>query len=250
MSAKVIQFFLFLIVSFNVSSQVIIDTSLTNNCDEWHIKRGITVSRKLPETKFGPFETIETDKGRRNIINSNKEKSLEGSRGMLGIMKTTTTTESKPYTLTVLYNDKDSIFIDMLIITVSKNKHETIQFGKKEQPDENSYFTYCKETSIKIKNDTTHWNMSGTILRNESSNDSFEIKNAKGFKIGGKVRKAEWLWAAAGYVFLHGEKQVAAIQTNPEINVWLRKDLSEDYKQVLGGAIISFIIAKPFQINY
>lgn len=227
------------------SSQVSVDTMLINNSDHWQIKNGITLSWKISKIKFGPYETIEIDKSQKKTVESKKEKSLEGSKGMLGIMKTTTTTQTKPYSLSVLHNSKDTINIDMILVTVFKNKRETIQFGKNEQADENGSIVFFNEASFKIDPNTSTWNMDNvSVLKNENLTDSFLLKNAKGFKIGGKVRKAEWLWAQDGYVFFLGDKQVAAIQTFPEINIWLKRDLSEDHRKVLGAAIISMITAR------
>jgi hypothetical protein len=149
------------------------------------------------------------------------------------------------------------------MVTISRTSHEIIQFGKNKQPDEETAVTYAEETLIHTKADTSQWHMTRLpdqlislnfqnynkrtedysddkcLLSNYA--DSFEIISVRGFPIKGKIRKEGWLWASSGFAFLKENKQVAVVQLAPEINVWMKKDLTEKFKQIIGSAIISVI---------
>jgi hypothetical protein len=232
------------VVSGYQPSFVSVDPGLINNSEVWQIKTGISTAWKLPKTEFGSFKTIEAEKGEKTKISSKKQSELSGSGGgKFGIVKEKTTVSERSYTMTILYNDTDQIGIDMRMLVVTENKHETIQLGKNAQPDENYSATYWDETYIKINKNTTAWHMSElNSLINAAKSDSFEIQHVNGFTIG-KKGKPDLLKISTGRVFLHDGLQVAAIEVYPVIKVWMRNNLKEEYRQVLGGAIISIIAA-------
>jgi hypothetical protein len=237
---------LILLIPIIVSAQTRVDAFLVNNGDEWHIKTKVSIFGNPPKTKFGPFETTGVKKGKLEKIDRQKETSLEGvgSGEPAGFVANITTTYHRPDKLTVLFNNTDSIFIDMLMQVVVEDKRSTILFGKQDQPYESNSTTYWNETYIKTKSYTTPWHMLAVgNLTNTEKADSIEIQRVSGFKIG-KQKKEDLFGITTGFALLQDGIQAAAIQTDPEINVWIRKDLSDEYKQILGGVIIAIVAGK------
>lgn len=263
----------------SISQPLLVDTSLLNNSDNWKVKSGMMTGRTLPKIKFGPFETVEVEKGKKSIVGSDKEKWLTVSSNGGGFGRTITTEKAQPFSLTALFNQTDSIMIDMLMATFTNDKRITFRLGNKEQPDQHYSYSYSEQTIIKSNKFSESWLLPSvnfkqvidpeflngseqgklfgftvtsnkeeyekaeaeyanfkTILRSE--NDSFEIRTAKGFPIGGKVRKLD---ASRGIVFLHKGEQVAALLMPSQL--WLRKDVSDKHKQVLGAAVLSIVAA-------
>jgi hypothetical protein len=68
-----------------------------------------------------------------------------------------------------------------------------------------------------------------------SGGDTVSIYPVKGF--GKKVYKMS---LAEGFVFIHNEKQIAAYQFSPRY-MWIRIDLKDQDKQILGEAVISIL---------
>lgn len=250
-------------------AQVSADTSFINNGDKFSIKGESAFSWKSFKPSFGPFETLSVSKGKKDREKLGKESSLSGSSGKLGIMKTVDRKISQPVTLTALYNSTDTIFIEMLMVNITRNTSEIIQLGKNKQEGESSDVVHCEEIEIRTTNDSSIWlipqlpqliqpftyeriDTSGKEYPAEegvlsNNNHHFEIKAGKDFPVKGKIRKADWLWGSSGYLFFSGDKQVAGIQLTPEMNVWLLKDLTARDKQILGSAIISIISARSYK---
>jgi hypothetical protein len=239
-----------------VSSQLLVDTSFINHTEKWSVDGRSAFSWKLFKPVFGPFVTIDINKGKKEREKLGKSTSLAGTSGTLGLIKTVDRKVTEPLTITALYNVTDSIFIDMSIVNINRTSKEIIQFGKNKQPDEGTSFTYAEETQIHTKADTSQWHMtrlpdqrippdfqdySGEKGFLSNYTDSFEIISARGFPIKGKIRKEGLLWVSSGFAFLSGNKQVAVVQLFPELNVWIKKDLHERFKQIIGSAILSII---------
>lgn len=246
-------FLLFLIMPLISSSQVLVDASrgssvpvdtfLLNNGDDWHLKGSRAPFRKITKIKFDRLKAISSnEKGFR--VDKQKSHEVDFTKGTGGITATINTVDSVSRTVTVSYNDTEKIFIHMLMKTYTYTKRPSILFGKQDQPYETSVATYWNETLIIVNNKKTSWHMWGLdMLQSNYKEDSFEIRQATGFRIGKKKRK-DIFGITKGYVFLRDGNQVACVETYPTAHVWIRKDLSEEYKQVLGAAMIAVIAAK------
>jgi hypothetical protein len=77
--------------------------------------------------------------------------------------------------------------------------------------------------------DVEIWSMSG------SGGNTILIYPVKGF--GQKVYKTG---LSEGLVFIHKDKQIAAYQFSPKY-MWIRKDLKDQDKLILGGAVIAIL---------
>jgi hypothetical protein len=249
-------FALIFIMPSIASSQILVDTSFINNTEKWSVKGESTFPWNLSKPTFGPFATIDINKEKKEREKLGKSTSLMGESGTFGLMKTVDRKVVQPIRITALFNNTDSMFIDLSMVSISTVTKGMIQLGKNKQPDKGSLITYAEETFIRTKADTSHWYMASlpnqlispgfqdysdekTVLRNYP--DSFEIRSARGFPIKGKIRKEGLLWASSGFAFLTGNKQVAVVQTAPEMNVWIKNDLTETFKQIIGSAILSII---------
>lgn len=257
-----------LFIPVKIAAQVSADTAFINNSDKWALKGEPVFSWKSYKPGFGPFETLEISKGKKERKKLGKETSLMGSTGKLGIVKTVDRKISQPLSISVLYNKSDSIFIDMVMVNITRNSSEIIQLGKNKQPEAGSSVMFAEEILMESMPDTTQWQIksllalvtpfsydtpakvieysgeSGTVSNNSIQ---FDIRPAMGFPVKGKIRKANWLWGSSGYLFLAGEKQVAGIQFTPEMTVWILKDQPVAIKKILGSAIIAIITSKTFK---
>jgi hypothetical protein len=237
---------LFAILPLMAVSQVLVDTSLLNNSDKWKPKiNGFVIANALHKVSIGPLETVKIEKGKKEVTSS-KSKSLKGESGAWGIVKTYNTSKKQPFDLTVLYNSKDSVFITMNMTTETEGKRTVFKLSKKEMPDAATTWTYCEGTTLRTQNDTTEWYLESNIERQSfsdapnytltsSKNDTILIYAAKGFR--NKVYK---LSPPEGFVLLHQGGQIAAYQSAPRF-FWVRNNLDEKAKQIIGGAVISIL---------
>jgi hypothetical protein len=133
--------------------------------------------------------------------------------------------------------------------------------SKNPLPESGTSYTYCEETIIETNKDTTQW-----ILKRDKLNvgkyyemcamppnfparfvnveiwslsggggDTILIYPVKGF--GPKGYKTQF---SEGLVFIHKDKQIAAYQFSPKY-MWIRKDLSDQDKLILGGVVIAIL---------
>jgi hypothetical protein len=251
--------------SVYLKAQSTIDTALLKEAEQYKVElTGFSACNTKPS--FGPITTLEVSRGEKTKEKLGKEKSLSGSRGMFGLMKTVDRKETQPITILALYNT-DTVTITMQMVTLSSNTHEVIQFGKNEQPDENSSITFPDSISIRFTKDTIPWMIArlpdaqnplqtergrdrmdiNDEPRLKSTTGSFEIESVSGFPVKGKTRKATWLWNTSGFVFLSHGRQVAAVELNPELLTWFDKSLHEEDKKILYAAVLSVISSRTYR---
>ncbi len=257
---KVIIGVFFLIPSIG-SSQILIDSSLLNHSDKWKPKISLNViANVLKKVSLGPIETVHINKGEKNVSRSNS-RSFEMENEAWGIVKYYHIEKSQPFDITSIYNETDSIFLNMKMVTKSEGQTTGILHSKKQLPESGSSYIYCQETTIKTNKDTTQWFLNRDTVNVwkyhemcsippnfltpstnvkiwrmfSSRGDTVSIYFVKGF--GKKVYRMS---LAEGFVFIHNDKQIAAYQFLPRY-MWIRKDLKEQDKRILGGAVISIL---------
>ncbi len=147
------------------------------------------------------------------------------------------------------------------MVTNSEGQTTGIIHSKKPLPESGTSYTYCEETIIETNKDTTQWILKREILSEEkyyemcsmpssfpsrfvnvetwklsgSGGDTIIIYPVKGF--GPKGYKSRF---SEGLVFIHKDKQIAAYQFSPKY-MWIRKDLKDQDKLILGGAVIAIL---------
>jgi len=251
----------FFLIPLIGSSQILIDSSLLHHSDKWKPKISLhVIANVLKKVSLGPIETVHINKGEKNVSRS-KSRSFKMQNEAWGIVKDYQIEKSQPFDITSIYNETDSIFLNMKMVTKSEGQTTGILHSKKQLPESGSSYIYCQETTIKTNKDTTQWFLKrDTVTLGKyhemcfippnfstpstnvkiwrmfsSGGDTVSIYPVKGF--GKKVYKMS---LAEGFVFIHNDKQIAAYQFLPRY-MWIRKDLKEQDKRILGGAVISIL---------
>ncbi len=261
MKGKRTAFGLFLIIPLISTSQLLLDTSLLNNSDKWKPKIGaLIIANTLKKVSLGPIETVKIDKGEKKVSRS-KSPDFRVENEAWGFVNDYQSVKKQPFNITSIYNGTDSIFLNMKMVNKTEGQTTGIFHTKKALPESRSSFTYCEETIIETNNDTTQWILKREILSEEkyyemcsmhssfpsrfvnveiwnlsgSGGDTIIIYPVKGF--GPKGYKSRF---SEGLVFIHKDKQIAAYQFSPKY-MWIRKDLKDQEKQILGGAVIALL---------
>ncbi len=246
-SFKKTAFFLLFILPLVSSSQVIIDKTLLENSDVWKPKIALAViANSLKKVSIGPLETVEIEKGEKNVIRS-RERSFIIENGRWGFVRDYHIEKRQPFDLTAVYNNQDSVFINMQMVTSGSGRNNGLIHGKKQLAEDVTSSIFCEETIIETNHDTTRWVLkrsstseyfsyevekSGIV---SSAGDMITIHSAKGFR-----KKIYEISLPEGLVFMRNGQQIAAYQFAPK-NLWLLKDLSDQDKQILGAAVIAIL---------
>ncbi|MEO6583806.1 MAG: hypothetical protein ABIO05_05750 [Ferruginibacter sp.] len=256
-------FGLLLILPLISASQLLVDTSLLNNSNKWKPKIGaLNIANTLKKVSLGPIETVKIDKGEKKV-NREKKHGFRSENDAWGFVTDYKIEKRQPFDITLVYNGADSIFLNMNMVNKSEGQRTGIFHSKKELPGSGNSYTYCEETNIETNKDTTQWilkrdtlslnlvkyyemcsmpaNFPNSFVNVEiwnlsgSAGDTILIYPVKGFgQKGYKTRYSE------GLVFIHKDKQLAAYQFSPKY-MWIRKDLKDQVKMILGGAVIALL---------
>jgi len=225
--------------------EIPIDSSLKNKSDKWNVKirqKGF-IGNKPSAVSFGPVKTLDTDAGRAKKIGREKENDL--------FWKTVTTQKSKEGNMTVVY-EADTIVLNMLVVTQDLSRNRSV-LGKVLNVDKDEAYkssSWADEVVIQMQ-DSTLWRFTKTNLSSlvsdytgvlKAGTDSFFIKAIDNYS-GSKNRM--FAMPAAGFIILHNDKQVAALQTMIRQTVWLSKELEDVKKKVLTSLIAAlFAVTK------
>jgi hypothetical protein len=224
-----------------------LDTSLASHCDRWKpsVRSGFFSMSAVAKASFGPFKTIDIDKDKAKEISRSKSSDL--------FWKTITTKEKHEASLTVLYNDTDSIFINLLFETIDATTGRSILgaivLGSKDKSN-TKHIAECKEMVIQLPNDSSLWHFLPSGLypvepgnsidpfgKLVTKTDSCDIVYTRGFSGLKKIMPGY----VTGIVFTKENKQLAALQLYNKNYVWLTTQADEKTRTLLGAFMAALL---------
>lgn len=242
-------------------AQIIVDTALLNNSDKWKPKTSMAViANILKKVSVGPFETVQIEKGTKRVTRS-KNQAFIVENEKWGFTQDYYIEKRQPFDITAVFDKKDTILINIQMVTSTSGRRNGIIHSKNELPEYATNSIFCQEALIESKRDSTQWLLKRDTLSVKhfddmcyipgsisdgykdvhiwrlfsSTGDTISIYPAKGFMK--RVYKAS---LPEGIVFIRNGKQIAAYQIAPKY-LWLRKDLKEQDKQILGACTVAIL---------
>lgn len=228
--------------------EIDIDTSLANHCTAWKLKTSSLFGNGPRKISFGPFKTIEKQISK--ATDKNREKENNGFR------KTVSNAESHTANFIILFNNTDSIFINLSYRGKEEVNERTIVgellFGDNNNNNTHTdYSVTYKNITIQLSNDTTLWDFIPSYIDSTEKNirnyygklvsvqDTITIQYAIGLKGMKKIFANE----KTGLLFIKENKQIAAYQFGSVGNekLWLSSEASIKIQMLTGGFIATLI---------
>jgi hypothetical protein len=224
-----------------------IDPALNSNSYSWKvkIKQRIFGKYKPALINFGPIKTLDA-----NTDKSNQE-NREVSRELF--WKTVKTVTSRESNLQIVYNDNDTITINILSVSEEniRKRNAAGVFTNVNNEDGSGYkiSSVVNEMLIHFAGDTTDWHfiksdsaqheLTGQEGVLQNSVDSFVVKRINNFS-GKKMNQIMFSQPATGFTVFHKGEPIAAFQTLMKNKVWVSKNLSDRDKKGILAAIAGF----------
>lgn len=213
------------------------DTSLTNHCEKW---KAISTGKR--NAAFGPFKIIEADFGKAKKLHKKNAGTIFHYHHI--------TERTRPGSLTVLYNERDTAFINVTILITDETEDDKGLLKTNETLQTHSAkFT---EMFIRTGKDTSVWKFIPSLISPDygtgtkdyfgkmvKETDTVSIIYAKGFK----GMEKTWNGYPTGLLFIKDSRQIAAMQYEKGFIVWLATLCEEEIKIMLGSFIAAYISA-------
>ncbi|MEO8772195.1 MAG: hypothetical protein ABI402_19000 [Ferruginibacter sp.] len=210
----------------------------------------IVSSGTLHKISFGPFKTIDINKGKQHLVGRQEEVYLDVKGKNTGIKKGVNKIKSQPFSLVIIQDEKDTIISNMDVISM-REKRALVEIRSGKAQDDESTVSYFEDISIQTRSDSLNWQMTQD---NDQEDDDLEFPlSFKGILTNGAdkilaegadgfpVKRKTFANSTKGIVFLYKKKQVAALETYPETSIWFSNDINKNHKQVIAAAIISIL---------
>jgi hypothetical protein len=242
--------FLFLIfpVCFSLRAQkeLLLDTALTNNCNKWNLEI------KYNNTSIGPYKTVLAVNGHLTHRSTSIEHDCFFTNYLLN-------NRSRPQSYTLLYNNTDSIFIEMGItirerLSTRNYAGELLATRASHVINNWNLNDHDAAGSIKIPGGTSTWdfmiknygnpkNMYNLATMLTDGRDSISIKTADRYR--GERREESNLFInhdyIKGIVFYFENREVAALRIMGKKNALISKGISESMQQAIASFMIVFL---------
>ncbi len=216
------------------SSQTLLaqqDTAFSNHADSWEPQlKGLKT-----RVSFGPFVMLDIDKGKSKRIDRTAEENDL-------VHKTITTKKAHTESISILYNNTDTIRVDLAVISKDQVERRTTV---------NKLFSKASNEEKSEKNYSPTVNSFGgmeILLPGKDSSWRFAEDTTTSGVFGlrvyfGKIySEQDTIWLNnAGNIYTRKKMKIAAYESYPKRRIWIRNDIDKNTIMILGAFIACYI---------